>query len=90
MLYPKKTRKILWLKICDNSICKPLEMILNRYLLTGVFPFEWKWDSIVHICQKERQPKKNNDRQVHSSWLSLLSITHEICKPIDDELEVSS
>ena len=33
---------IRMLKICGNTICKPLELIFKQALTTGVFPSEWK------------------------------------------------
>ena len=33
---------IRMLKICGDTICKPLELIFKRALTTGVFPSEWK------------------------------------------------
>ena len=30
------------LKICGNTICKPLELIFKQAVTTGVFPSEWK------------------------------------------------
>ena len=33
---------IRMLKICGDSICKPLEIIFRQTLLTGMFPSEWK------------------------------------------------
>ena len=34
-------------KVCGPSIYKPLEIIFNQCLETGVFPSEWKKDSIL-------------------------------------------
>ena len=33
---------IRMLKLCSNSICKPLEIIFNRCLETSTFPNDWK------------------------------------------------
>ena len=46
---------IRMLKVCDPSVYKPLEMIFNQCLETGVFPSEWKKCNIVPI-------HKNGDR----------------------------
>ena len=35
------------LKICGNTICKPLELIFKQALTTSVFPSEWKKGNIV-------------------------------------------
>ena len=32
----------IWmLKICRNSFCRPLELVFNNCLTSGVFPFNW-------------------------------------------------
>ena len=43
------------LKVCRPSIYKPLEMIFNQCLETGVFPCEWKKGNIVPIRKKGGQ-----------------------------------
>ena len=43
------------LKVCRPSIYKPLEIIFNQCLETGVFPCEWKKDNIVPIHKKGGQ-----------------------------------
>ena len=43
---------IRMLKICGNTICKPLELILKQSLTTGVFPSEWKKCNIVPCYKK--------------------------------------
>ena len=40
------------LKICGDTICKPLELIFKQALTTGVFPPEWKKGSIVPCYKK--------------------------------------
>ena len=37
------------LKICGNTICKPLELIFKQALTTGVFPSEWNKDNKQNI-----------------------------------------
>ena len=39
-------------KICDNSICKPLKLILQSCLESGKFPSEWKKAIVVLIHKK--------------------------------------
>ena len=51
---------IRMLKICGNTICKPLELIFKQALTTGVFPSEWKKGNIVSCYKKgEKQNLKN-------------------------------
>ena len=40
------------LKICDDSICRLLNMIFKTCLRTGKFPLEWKKANIVSIVKK--------------------------------------
>ena len=40
------------LKICGDTICKPLEMIFSLALTSGSFPSEWKKGHIVLIHKK--------------------------------------
>ena len=51
---------IRMLKVCGPSIYKPLEIIFNQCLETGVFPSEWKKGNIIHIHKKgDKQTLKN-------------------------------
>ena len=48
------------LKICGDSICRPLNIIFKTCLLTGKFPLEWKKANIVPIHKKgDKQAVKN-------------------------------
>ena len=48
------------MKVCGPSVYKPLELIFNQYLETGVFPSEWKKHNIVPIHKKgDKQTLKN-------------------------------
>ena len=40
---------IRMLKICGDSICRPLNIIFKTCLRTGKFPLEWKKANIVPI-----------------------------------------
>ena len=40
------------LKICGDTICKPLELIFKQALTTGVFSSEWKKGNIVPCYKK--------------------------------------
>ena len=51
---------IRMLKICGDTICKPLELIFKQALTTGVFPSEWKKGNIVPCYKKgDKQNLKN-------------------------------
>ena len=48
------------LKVCGNTICKPLELVLKQALTTGVFSPEWKKGNIVPCYKKgDKQNIKN-------------------------------
>ena len=49
---------IRMLKICDDIICKPLEMIFSQALTSGLFPSEWKKGNIIPI-HKQKNDKQN-------------------------------
>ena len=40
------------LKICGNSLYRPLEFIFNDFLINGIFPSVWKKRNIVHVHKK--------------------------------------
>ena len=60
-------------KVCGPSIYKPLEIIFNQCLETGVFPSEWKKGNIVPIHKKGDKQMLQNYRPV-----SLLPICGKI------------
>ena len=60
-------------KVCGPSIYKPLEIIFNQSLETGVFPSEWKKGNIVPIHKKGDKQMLQNYRPV-----SLLPICGKI------------
>ena len=77
-LYPSKMHghdniSIRMLKVCGPSICKPLEIIFNQCLETGVFLSEWKKGNIVSIHKK-------GDKQILKNYcpVSLLPICGKI------------
>ena len=37
------------IKLCDDSICKPLEMTFKSCLKQGTFPVEWKKANVVPV-----------------------------------------
>ena len=61
------------LKVCGTSVYKPLEIIFNQCLETGVFPSEWKKGNIVPIHKK-------GDKQILQNYrpVSLLPICGKI------------
>ena len=64
---------ITMVKICGPSIYRPLEIIFNQCLETGVFPSEWKKGNIVPIHKKGDKQMLQNYRPV-----SLLPICGKI------------
>ena len=52
------------LKICANTICKPLEIIFKQALTTVVFPSEWKKGNIVPCYKKGDKQNIKNYRPV--------------------------
>ena len=55
---------IRMLKICGNTICKPLELIFKHALSTGVFPPERKKGNIVPCYKKGDKQNIKNYRPV--------------------------
>ena len=55
---------IRMLKICGDTICKPLELIFKQALTTGVFPSEWKKGNIVPCYKKGDKQNLQNYRPV--------------------------
>ena len=60
------------LKICGDSLCRPLELIFNDCLVNGIFPSIWKKGNIVPVQEK-------NDKQL-KTWISreLLLFFHKL------------
>ena len=61
------------LKICGDTICKPLELFFKQALTTGLFPSEWKKGNIVPCYKKGDKQNLKNSRPV-----SLLPICGKI------------
>ena len=61
------------LKICDESICKPLRMIFRSCLENGKFPSEWKKASVVPVFKKNNKQELKNYRPI-----SLLPVSSKI------------
>ena len=49
---------IRMLKICDESICKPLSIIFRSCLENGKFPSEWKKANVLPISKKKKKSNK--------------------------------
>ena len=60
-------------KICDDSICKPLKLIFQSCLEIGKFPSEWRKANVVPIHKKGGKQLLKNYRPI-----SLLPITGKI------------
>ena len=56
------------IKLCGNSICKPLLIIFNDCLNEGKFPHEWQKDSVVPVH------KKGNKKGLKTICQSLYSL----------------
>ena len=61
---------IKMVKICDDSICKPLKLIFQFCLESGKFPSKWKKANVVRIHKKGNKQILKNYRPT-----SLLPIT---------------
>ena len=61
------------LKLCGDSICKPLVLIFKTCLRNGRFPLEWKKVNVVPIHKKGDKQTIKNYRPV-----SLLPICEKI------------
>ena len=66
---------IRMLKVCGPSNYKPVEIIFNQCLETGVFPSEWEKGNIVPVHKKGDKQTLKNCRPV-----SLLPICGEFLK----------
>ena len=61
------------LKICVDSLHRPLELIFADCLANGIFPFDWKIGNVVPFHKKNDKQRLNNYRPV-----SLLTICSKI------------
>ena len=61
------------LKICGNSLRRPLELIFNNCLANGIFPSDWKKGNVVPVHKKNDKQRLSNYRPI-----SLLPICRKI------------
>ena len=61
------------LKICDDSICRPLNIVFKTCLCTGKFPLKWQKANIALIHKKGDKEAVKNYR-----CISLLPICGKI------------
>ena len=64
----------IWtLKLCDDLLCRPLELIIKDCLTNGIFTSDWKNGSIVPVHKK-------NDKKCLNNYgpISLLHICRQI------------
>ena len=52
------------LKICGDSLRRPLELIFNDFLANGVFPSDWKQGNIVPVHKKNDKQHINIYRSI--------------------------
>ena len=55
---------IRMIKLCGNSICKPLSIIFNDCLKKGKFPHDWKKSNVVPVHKKGNKQSLKNYRPV--------------------------
>ena len=55
---------IRMLKLCDKSICKPLDLIFKSCMKQGKFSTEWKKANVVPVYKKGDKQILNNYRPV--------------------------
>ena len=77
------TTSILMLRICCDSICKPLELIFKSCIESRKFPIEWKKANVVPVHKKKKKKKKNNKQLVENYCpISLLPVSGKILEQI--------
>ena len=79
---------IRMLKLCGDSLCRPLELIFSDCLTNGIFPSNWKKGNIVPVHKKNDKQCLNNHRPI--SLLPLCSkIFERLTKCLDSFLKMT-
>ena len=52
------------IKICDSALAKPLSIIFNNCIKTGIFPYTWKKSNVIPVHKKNDKQLINNYRSV--------------------------
>ena len=55
---------IRMIKICDSALTKPLSIIFNDCIKTGIFPYTWKKSNVIPVHKKKDKQLINNYRPV--------------------------
>ena len=63
---------------CDSTVLKSLAMILNKYLLTGVFQNDWKKSNVVPI-HKKCDKQYFFERIIYNSFYSFMENNNLFC-----------
>ena len=69
------------IKICSTSICKPLRLIFNHCIDSGIYPCEWKKASVLPIHKKGDKQTLKNYRPV-----SLLPVCSKIFEKLVNQV----
>ena len=75
------------LKICGDSLCRPLELIFSDCLANGMFPFEWKKGNTVPVHKKNDKQRLNKYRPI--SLLPKCSSDKYLTKCLDSLLTMT-
>ena len=52
------------IKICDSALAKPLSIIFNNCIKTGIFPYAWKKSNVIPVHKRNDKQLINNYRPV--------------------------
>ena len=52
------------IRICDSALAKPLSIIFNNCIKTGIFPYTWKKSNVIPVHKKNDKQLINNYRPV--------------------------
>ena len=62
------------LKLCDESIVTPIQIIFQYCIREGIFPEKWKMSNVCPVHKKELKNRKEDYRPI-----SLLPILKKFC-----------